>query len=120
VEFWGWQEDMPGVFAQAQIVCLPTYYGEGLPKSLLEAAASGCAIVTTDIPGCREIVRHGVTGWLVPTRDVRALANALRQAIEQPSLRERYGATARALIATDFSMSRVASETIAIYDELMP
>jgi glycosyltransferase involved in cell wall biosynthesis len=120
VEFWGWQEDMPSVFAQAQIVCLPTYYGEGLPKTLLEAAASGCAIVTTDIPGCREIVRHGVTGWLVPTRDVRALANALRQAIEQPSLRERYGTTARALIATDFSMSRVAGETIAIYDELMP
>jgi glycosyltransferase involved in cell wall biosynthesis len=118
VEFWGWQEDMPGVFAQAQIVCLPTYYGEGLPKSLLEAAASGCAIVTTDIPGCREIVQHGVTGWLVPARDIRALANALQQAIEQPCLRERYGAAARALVAADFSMSRVAGETIAIYDEL--
>lgn len=119
VEFWGWQDDMPSVFSQAQIVCLPTYYGEGLPKSLLEAAASGCAIVTTDIPGCREIVRHGVTGWLVPTRDVRALATALQQAIEQPSLREQYGASARALIAADFSMDRVADETIAIYDELV-
>ena len=118
VEFWGWQEDMPSVFAQAQIVCLPSYH-EGFPKSLLEAAASGCAIVATDIPGCREIVQHGVTGWLVPTQDVRALATALRQAIEQPSLREQYGASARALIATDFSMSRVATETIAIYDELM-
>jgi glycosyltransferase involved in cell wall biosynthesis len=119
VEIWGWQEDMPSVFAQAQIVCLPTYYGEGLPKSLLEAAASGCAIVTTDIAGCREIVQHGVTGWLVPTRDVRALANALRQAIEQPNLREQYGASARALIATDFSMDRVAEETIALYDNLL-
>jgi glycosyltransferase involved in cell wall biosynthesis len=119
VEFWGWQEDMPSVFAQAQIVCLPTYYGEGLPKSLLEAAASGCAIVTTDIAGCREIVHQGVTGWLVSPQDVQALASALRQAIEQPGLREQYGASARALIATDFSMSRVASETIAIYDELM-
>jgi glycosyltransferase involved in cell wall biosynthesis len=119
VEFWGWQEDMPSVFAQAQIVCLPTYYGEGLPKSLLEAAASGCAIVATDIPGCREIVQHGVTGWLVATRDVSALANALRQAIEQPRLREQYGVSGRALIAKDFSMSRVASETIAIYDALV-
>lgn len=119
VEYWGWQDDMPGVFAQAQIVCLPTYYGEGLPKSLLEAAASGCAVVTTDIPGCREIVRHGVTGWLVPTRDVPALADALRQAIEQPGLREQYGASAKALIATDFSMNHVAAETIAIYDELL-
>ncbi len=119
VEFWGWRDDMPGVFSQAQIVCLPTYYGEGLPKSLLEAAASGCAIVATDIPGCREIVQQGITGWLVPPRDVPALADALRQAIEQPGLRQIYGSSARALIATDFSMHRVAAETIAIYDELM-
>ena len=118
VECWGWQDDMPSIFAQAQIVCLPTYH-EGFPKSLLEAAASGCAIVTTDIAGCREIVRHGVTGWLVPTRDAQALASALQQAIEQPGLRERYGASARALVETDFSASRVASDTIAVYDELM-
>jgi len=118
VEFWGWQEDMPSVFGQAQIVCLPSYH-EGLPKSLLEAAASGCAIVATDIPGCREIVRHGVTGWLVPPQDAQALAKALQQAIEQPSLRKQYGVSVRALIATDFSISRVASETIAVYDELM-
>jgi len=119
VEYWGWQDDMPGIFSQAQIVCLPTYYGEGLPKSLLEAAASGCAIVTTDIAACREIVHQGITGWLVPPRDVQSLANALRQAIEQPSLREKYGASARALIAADFSMDRVAEETIAVYDELV-
>jgi glycosyltransferase involved in cell wall biosynthesis len=118
VEYWGWQEDMPSVFAQAQIVCLPSYH-EGFPKSLLEAAASGCAVVATDIPGCREIVQHGVTGWLVPPRNAQALASALQQAIEQPSLREQYGAAARALIAADFSMGRVASETIAVYDELM-
>jgi glycosyltransferase involved in cell wall biosynthesis len=119
VEFWAWQEDMPSVFAKAQIVCLPTYYGEGLPKSLLEAGAAGCAIVTTDIAGCREVVRHGVTGWLVPTRDVEALANALQQAIERPELRQQYGATVRALIAADFSMDRVITETVAIYRELM-
>ena len=119
VEFWGWREDMAGVFSQAQIVCLPTYYGEGLPKALLEAGASGCAIVTTDIAGCREIVRHGVTGWLVPRRDVEALANALRQAIERPELRQQYGASVRALIAADFSMNSVITETIAIYRNLM-
>jgi glycosyltransferase involved in cell wall biosynthesis len=117
VEFWGWREDMPGVFSQAQIVCLPSYH-EGLPKSLLEAGASGCAIVTTDIAGCREIVRDGVTGWLVPTRDVGALVNALRQAIERPELRLQYGASVRALITADFSMDRVTAETVAIYREL--
>jgi glycosyltransferase involved in cell wall biosynthesis len=119
VEFWGWQEDMPSVFAQAQIVCLPTYYGEGLPKSLLEAAVSGCAIVTTDIPGCREIVQHGVTGWLIPARDVGALAKVLRQAIEQPGLREQYGKSVRSSVAASFSMDRVVKETIEVYHELI-
>jgi glycosyltransferase involved in cell wall biosynthesis len=118
VEYWGWQDDMPSVFSQVQIVCLPSYH-EGLPRSLLEAAASGCAIVATDIAGCREIVQHQVTGWLVPVRDVSALAGALRQAIEQPSLREQYGRSARASIAANFSIGRVARETIAVYDEVM-
>jgi glycosyltransferase involved in cell wall biosynthesis len=118
VEYWGWREDMPAVFSQAQIACLPTYYGEGLPKSLLEAGASGCAIVATDIPGCREIVHHGKTGWLVPARDVEALANALRQAIEDPGLRRQYGSSMQALIAADFSLDRVIAQTLAIYREL--
>jgi len=118
VESWGWQEDMPSVFAQAQIVCLPSHH-EGLPKALLEAAASGCAIVATDIPGCRQIVQHGVTGWLVPARDAQALATALQQAIEQPDLRQKYGASARVLVAADFSISRVARETIAVYDKVL-
>ena len=68
VEVWGWRDDMPRVFAQAGIVCLPSYR-EGLPKALLEAAASARAIVATDVPGCREIVRPGQNGWLVPPRD---------------------------------------------------
>lgn len=118
VEYWGWRDDMPAVFSQAQIACLPTYYGEGLPKSLLEAGASGCAIVATDIPGCREIVHHGKTGWLVPTRDVEALANALRQAIEDPGLRRQYSSSMQALIAADFSLDRVIAQTLAIYREL--
>jgi glycosyltransferase involved in cell wall biosynthesis len=119
VEYWGWRDDMPSVFSQAQIVCLPTYYGEGLPKSLLEAAASGCGIVASDIPACREIVQEGVTGWLVPTRDVEALADALQQAIERPDLRRQYGASARTQIVANFSSDRVARQTIAIYDKLI-
>jgi glycosyltransferase involved in cell wall biosynthesis len=118
VEYWGWRDDMPEVFAQSQIVCLPSYH-EGLPRALLEAAASSCAIVATDIPGCREIVRHGSTGWLVPVRDVDALAGALQEAIERPSLRAQYGKSARALIAANFSIDRVSKETVAIYDELI-
>jgi glycosyltransferase involved in cell wall biosynthesis len=119
VEYWGWRDDMPGVFSQAQIVCLPTYYGEGLPKALLEAAASGCGIVASDIPACREIVQQGVTGWLVPAQDVDALAMTLLQAIERPDLREQRGMAARARIGAEFSMDRVTREVIAIYDDLM-
>jgi glycosyltransferase involved in cell wall biosynthesis len=115
VEYWGWQEDMPAVFSQAQIVCLPTFYGEGLPRSLLEAAAAGCAIVTTDNPGCKELVEPGVTGWMVPMRQVTALTVALHEAIERPDLRAQFAAAARALIATDFSMARVTAETLDIY-----
>lgn len=117
VELWGWRDDMPAVFSQAQIVCLPTYH-EGLPKALLEAAASGCAIVTTNIPGCREVVQHGVNGWLVPVRDVQALAGSLREAIERPDLRKRYGAAVREHIVANFLVGRVNSETLAIYDDL--
>jgi glycosyltransferase involved in cell wall biosynthesis len=118
VEAWGWRNDMPAVFGQAQIACLPSYH-EGLPKALLEAAACGCAIVATDIPGCREIVEHGRNGLLVPVRDEAGLADALRTLIERPDIRQQYGAAARECVETEFSMSKVVHDTLAIYDELL-
>jgi glycosyltransferase involved in cell wall biosynthesis len=72
VEWQTWRNDMPAVYQAAHIVCLPSYR-EGLPKALLEAAASGRPIVATDVPGCREIVRHDENGLLVPARDAKAL-----------------------------------------------
>jgi glycosyltransferase involved in cell wall biosynthesis len=118
VEAWGWRDDMPAVFGQAQIACLPSYH-EGLPKALLEAAACGCAIVATDIPGCREIVEHGRNGLLVPVRDEVRLAAALRTLIERPGLRQQYGVAARQRLESEFSMSKVVRDTFAIYDELL-
>lgn len=120
VEYWGWRSDMPEVFNNASIVCLPTIYGEGLPKSLLEAAASARAIVATDVPGCREIVRPGVNGWLVPPRNALALAAALREAIAQPALCARYGAAGRSIVEQEFSLAAVIAETLAVYRELVP
>lgn len=120
VEYWGWRTDMPDVFASASIVCLPTFYGEGLPKSLLEAAASARAIVATDVPGCREIVRPGENGWLVPPRDVAALAAALRAAINDPDIRTRYGAAGRRMVENEFSLDAVIGATLALYDEVAP
>ncbi len=118
VGWWGRQEDMPRVFAQSHIVCLPSYR-EGLPKVLIEAAACGRAIVTTDVPGCREIVRHGENGLLVPVRDSKALANALQILIESPVLRARMGARGRDIAVTEFAQERVVEETLAVYQELL-
>ncbi len=119
VEYWGWREDMPQVLTQASIVCLPTFYGEGLPKALLEAAASARAIIATDVPGCREIVRPGENGWLVPPRDVPALAAALREAIARPDVCIRYGAAGRRMVEHEFSLDAVIRDTLAIYEELV-
>ena len=119
VEHWGWRTDMPQVLHAASIVCLPTYYGEGLPKALLEAAASARAIVAADVPGCREIVRPGENGWLVPPRDVPALAAALREAIAQPDLCERCGKAGRQIVEREFSLDTVIAETLAVYRELV-
>lgn len=119
VEYWGWREDMAHVFTMASIVCLPTFYGEGLPKSLLEAAASARAIVATDVPGCREIVRPKENGWLVPPRNAPALASALREAITQPELCTQYGAAGRLLVKREFSLEHVIEQTLDVYREIV-
>jgi len=118
IEYWGWREDMPSVLSAASLVCLPTFYGEGLPKALLEAAASARAIVATDVPGCREIVRQGENGWLVRPRDVPALAAALREAIARPDISARYGIAGRRLVERKFSLDAVIRDTLAVYEEL--
>ncbi len=106
------------VFLQSHIVCLPSYR-EGVPKVLIEAAACGLPIITTDTPGCREIVRHGDNGLLVPVRDAGALADALRRLIEDTELRHRMGARGREIAVAEFSVEKVINETLAVYRELL-
>ena len=118
VEWWGHQGNMKDVLAQAHIVCLPSLR-EGVPKVLIEAAACGRAIVTTDAPGCREIVRNGENGLLVPVRNTRALAEALRLLIENPPLRAGMGLKGRDIVVQEFSIERVVSETLGVYRELL-
>jgi len=119
VEIWGWRQDMDAIFEQAQIVCLPSYH-EGLPRALLEASACGCAIVASDIPGCRELIKHGETGLLVPPRDVTALVAALKSLIEHPAERKILGHATRATLDPDFTIETVVNQTLDIYRELMP
>lgn len=118
IEHWGFCGDMPAVYREASAVCLPTYYREGLPRVLLEAAASARAIVATDVPGCREIARPGVNGWLVPPRDAAALAAALREAIQEPRRRARFGEVGRLLIEGGFTADQIIAQTLGIYGEV--
>lgn len=114
VETWGFRTDMVAVLAGCHLVCLPSYR-EGVPKALIEAASVGRAIVATDVPGCREIVREGENGLLVPARDAGALAGALQTLIEDPALRRRMGVAGRALVEAEFSMKAVVNATVDLY-----
>jgi len=118
IEYWGYRNDMADVFRQTHIVCLPSYR-EGLPKVLLEAAACGLAIVTTDTPGCREIVRDNINGLLVPVRDSGALAQALKCLIDNPELRKQIGAAGRKIVEDEFSLEKVVGETFLLYKRLL-
>jgi glycosyltransferase involved in cell wall biosynthesis len=118
IEWWGHRTDMHEVFGESHIVCLPSYR-EGLPKALIEAAACGRPIVTTDAPGCREIVHHGDNGLLVPVRDSHALAEALRKLIESPPTRRHMGALGRTLAENGFAVEQVVQQTLDLYSELL-
>ncbi len=118
VEWWGHRDDMADVLGQAAIVCLPSYR-EGMPKALLEAAAAGCAVVTTDTVGCRDAIEVGVTGDLVPIRDALALARTLQALIDAPERRLGYGVAGRQLAVRKFDLEQVVRATMDIYDRLL-
>jgi glycosyltransferase involved in cell wall biosynthesis len=118
VEWWGWRDDMVEVFHQSHVVCLPSYR-EGLPKALIDAAACGRAIVTCDVPGCREVVREGDNGLLVPPRDAAALAAALRRLLADAALRRAMGERGRARAVAEFSLGRVIEQTLELYRALL-
>jgi glycosyltransferase involved in cell wall biosynthesis len=119
VELWGHRSDMPRVLAAAQVVVLPSYYGEGLPKVLIEAAACGRAVVTTDHPGCRDAIDPGVTGVLVPVRNAEALADALKGLINDPARCQAMGNAGRALAESAFDVRQVVAAHLRIYQELI-
>ncbi len=119
VEWWGHREDVAAVYAQSHVVCLPSYR-EGLPKVLIEAAASGRPMIATNVPGCREVVRHGGNGYLVPARDATALAGSIRTLVEDPVARHRMGQEARLLAEREFGVERVVQQTLAVWRGLLP
>jgi glycosyltransferase involved in cell wall biosynthesis len=119
IDWLGPVADMPGLWAKAHIAVLPSYR-EGLPKALLEAAACGRPMVATDVPGCREIVREGETGLLVPAKNAVALADAIARLAGETALRRRLGTRARIVAEAEFAADVVVRETLALYRGLLP
>ena len=113
-------EDMPGLLSSVDVMVLPSYYREGVPKSLIEAAACGLALVTTDLPGCREVVSvHGVDGLHVRPRDADSLAGALANLDDDRSLVKELGENARRKALSEFDERLVIEKTMAVYAELL-
>jgi glycosyltransferase involved in cell wall biosynthesis len=119
VDWLGHVDDMPALLLAADIVTLPSYR-EGLPKTLIEAAACAKPLIATDAPGCREVVTHGVDGLLVPIRDAQALADAIARLQDDPGLAQGLGLAARAKALAEFDERIVIAQTLAVYDEMRP
>lgn len=117
VESWGHRTDMPAVLAAARLVVLPSYR-EGLPKVLIEAAACGRAVVTTDVPGCRDAIEPNVSGLLVPARNAQALANAIEYLLANPEHCAAMGLAGRRLAERDFDVRNVVAAHLRVYQEL--
>lgn len=114
IEWWGHRSDMTAVLAMAHIVVLPSYR-EGLPKGLIEAAACGRAVVTTDVPGCRDAIDPGRTGLLVPVRDAQALADGIRGLLDDPQRVRAMGEAARCWAEQVFDVRDVIARHLALY-----
>jgi glycosyltransferase involved in cell wall biosynthesis len=119
VEWLGPVADVRAVWRRAAVAVLPSTYGEGVPKALLEAAACGRAIVTADMPGCRAAVRAGETGLIVPPHDIDALAEALATLARDPARRQRMGRAGRALVEREFGEAGVQRQTLALYHAVL-
>lgn len=118
IEHWGYRSDMHTILSSAYLVVLPSYR-EGLPKILIEAAACGRAVITTDVPGCRDAIEPGVTGILVPPRDSDCLADAMLSLIEDRQRCQIMGEAGRALAISSFDINYVVTQHLQIYQQLL-
>jgi glycosyltransferase involved in cell wall biosynthesis len=115
-EWWGWRDDIAEIMHHAHIVCLPSYR-EGIPRSFLEAMASGLPIVTTDTTSCRETVVHRDDGLLVPIKNENSLAVALKTLIDNKALRIQMGKRGGFYVVNKFSSKKIIQETLDVYNQ---
>lgn len=107
ISYPGRVNDVKPWLAKSSVFVLPSYYREGVPRSTQEALAMGRAVITTDMPGCRETVEHGVSGFMVPPREQQALTEAMREFVEDPQLAVRMGEAGRRLAQTKFDVRQI-------------
>lgn len=119
IKWLGYRTDVKELLQRSHIMAFPSYYMEGLPKSLIEAAAIGRPIITTQSIGCKDAVDDGVTGFLIPIKDAEALSGKLRQLIDNPDLRQTMGKAAREKAVREFSIDQVIEKHLTIYNELL-
>lgn len=119
VELFGFRADISDLFSQSNIVTLPSFYGEGLPKVLVEAAACGRAVVTTDHPGCRDAIETDKTGLLVPNNNPLALADSIEYLIRNPDVRQKMGESGRALAEKEYAIEKIVEAHMNIYQDLL-
>lgn len=115
VQWLGRVENMPELLSQASLIAYPSYYGEGVPRVLLEACAAGRAIVTTDHPGCRETVDPHENGVLVPVKDPKATARAIEEVLNNPDIRVSMGKKSREKAEDEFDIHKIVEQTLSVY-----
>ena len=115
----GQRQDITAVLAESDIFVLPSTYREGIPRVLLEAAAMGLPIITTDAPGCREVVTHSLNGYLIPAHNKNALRDSILHLCDQPNLRRKFGKNSRKLAIEHFDLTKVAEQTRSVYLQLL-
>jgi glycosyltransferase involved in cell wall biosynthesis len=115
IEFWGYLHDMPSALRAVHIICLPTYYGEGIPKVLIEAGACGIPAVASDIPGCRAIIEDGINGLIVPPKNVPALSAALKKLITKDQCRLSMKQHARQIFLDRFTDADIAAASLEVW-----
>lgn len=116
VEWLGRVDNLPQLLSQTSLVVYPSYYGEGIPRVLLEACAAGCPIVTTDHTGCREAVTHGINGLLVPIKNAHATADAIETLLNDKDRRKAMSVNSRKRAEEDFDIRKIAKFTVEIYE----
>lgn len=119
IKWLGYCSNVKELLMQSHIVAFPSYYREGVPKSLIEACAIGRPIVTTDSVGCKDTVDDNVNGFLVPIKDSKALADRLRTLIDDDELRNRMGKQSRLKAEKEFSLQNVIDRHLEIYESLL-